>query len=154
MAKETHTCGKSDCGKRDLHKWQKRPTQVAKETYTSGKRDLDKWQKRPTLVAKVTYTCGKKRPTLVSKETYTSVKRDLKLKDCGGTSICEHNRQRGQWKECGGLHLWAQPSEEWLRSETHSLSVSCNKHSHAHCDARRGAALPAIPRFPSTVVNQ
>ena len=37
---------------KDLHKCQKRPTQVSKETYTSVKRDLHKCQKRPSQVSK------------------------------------------------------------------------------------------------------
>ena len=68
VAKETYSCGK-----RGLVMSQKRPTHVAKEAYSCGKRDLLMRQKRPTHLAKETYSCGKrgllmrqKRPTLTS----------------------------------------------------------------------------------------
>ena len=40
--------------------WQKRPINLAKETYKSGKRDLFIWQKRPIHMAKEIYKYGKR----------------------------------------------------------------------------------------------
>ena len=78
-------------GKRDLHIWQKRPTHMAKETYTYGKRDLLIWQKRPSHMANETYSYGKrdlliwqKRPTHTAKAAYSYGKRDLRPSACAG----------------------------------------------------------------------
>jgi len=53
-------------------------------------------------------------------------------KDCGGASICEHNRVRSQCKDCGGAACWL-PRAIWLHPSRAKESTLRRRRCSARC---------------------